>query len=63
MEKLKTLKRFLCVVSHFSLFYMMHFKNTKTEKNNLLFFSPKKGKPKKKRTKAKQKDWSLQSVW
>ena len=29
MEKLKILKRFLCVVSHFSLFYMTHFKNTK----------------------------------
>lgn len=51
MEKLKTLQRFLCIVSHFSLFYTMHFKNTK------------KGKPNKKRTKANHKDWSLQSVW
>lgn len=38
MEKLKTLERFLCVVSHFSLFYVMHFKNTKRNKNLLFFF-------------------------
>lgn len=63
MEKLKTLKRFLCVVSHFSLFYMMHFKNTKGEKKKNVFFSPKKGKPNKKQTKANQKDWSQQSMW
>lgn len=50
MEKLKTLERFLCVVSHFSLFYTMVFKNTKRKKTT-------------KRTKAKQKDWSLQSMW
>lgn len=50
---------FLCVVSHFSL--CLFFKNIKRKKKNFLFFLTK--KVNQKRTKAKQKDWSLQSVW
>lgn len=40
MEKLKTLKRFLCVVSHFSLFLYDAFQKYQKEKKS--FFSPKK---------------------
>lgn len=63
MEKLKTLKRFLCVVSCFSLFCYDAFQKYQKEKKSCFFFSSKKGKPNKKRTNAKQKAWSLQSVW
>lgn len=42
----------------------MHFKKyQKGIKTCFFFFSPKKGKPNKKKKKVKQKDWSLQSVW
>lgn len=40
MEKLKTLKRFLCVVSHFCFFSYDAFQ--KYEKEKKVFFSPKK---------------------
>lgn len=58
--KPKTLKRFLCVASHFSLFHMMHFKNTKGKK--LLFFPKKIKKKVNKNKKHRSKTEGLESV-